>query len=172
MSASSNGYNKITVVDENDEHPRAATFEEAVENGLVRRASRVFVFKSSNQLLVQRRGPHIAKPNLLDQSAAGHVDAGEEYHQAAVRELSEEVGIEGVELREVVLSLRTKSFFNAIYRCDVPSDIKLSIDETEVSEVIWFELDELEALMTSSPEEFNPDFLEAWQMVGDMIKVS
>lgn len=169
MSASNQNHSPITIVDENDENPRAATFDEAVEHGLIRRASRVFVFDQSGRLLVQRRSEHIAKPNLLDQSAAGHVDAGETYEGAAVRELAEEIGLVDVPLTEVALSVRTRSFFNAIYKCVVESDTQFRPDEYEVAELMWFEVSELNTLMETEPERFNPDFREAWELIGDRI---
>lgn len=62
--------------------------------GLRHRAIHIFWLRPDGQLCLQRRS--FAKdncPGLLSSSCAGHVDAGEDYRTAAVRELYEELGI-------------------------------------------------------------------------------
>jgi 16S rRNA (adenine1518-N6/adenine1519-N6)-dimethyltransferase len=62
--------------------------------GLLHRAIHIFWLRADGQLCLQRRS--FAKdncPGLLSSSCAGHVDAGEGYLPAAVRELREELGV-------------------------------------------------------------------------------
>ena len=48
-----------------------------------------------NEILLQRRAPQKdSYPNMLDISAAGHLDAGEDAITGAMRELKEELGID------------------------------------------------------------------------------
>ena len=62
--------------------------------GLLHRAAHIFWLRPDGQLCLQRRS--FAKdncPGQLSSSCAGHVDAGETYLAAAVRELGEELGV-------------------------------------------------------------------------------
>lgn len=62
--------------------------------GLLHRAIHIFWLRGDGRLCLQRRS--YAKdncPGLLSSSCAGHVDSGEDYLGAAVRELHEELGV-------------------------------------------------------------------------------
>lgn len=63
--------------------------------GLLHRAIHIFWLRGDGRLCLQRRS--YAKdncPGLLSSSCAGHVDSGETYLAAAVRELREELGVD------------------------------------------------------------------------------
>lgn len=156
-------------MDENDNIIGAKYMMDAIEKGLIRRAARIYVFNESGQLLVQQRSKKILKPLLLDQSAAGHVDEGESYEQAAYRELKEELGLEGYSLTLVETSFRTTDFYNAIYKLTISDDTKIDYDPEELETVLWYELDTLNEEMKASPEKFTPAFKEAWSLLGDKI---
>lgn len=58
------------------------------------RAVHVFVRNRHGALFLQRRAPtKRIQPDRWDTSVGGHVDPGESYEQAAVRELAEELGV-------------------------------------------------------------------------------
>lgn len=152
-------YNKIVVVDENDVVVGVEYMRDAIKQGMIRRAARVYVFNTSGKLLVQQRSAYVLKPLLLDQSAAGHVNEGETYEQTAYRELKEELGIKGVALELVATSFRTKDFYNAIYKVVVPDDITINFDPEELAAVIWYDINTLDTEMKENPEKFTPAFL-------------
>lgn len=162
-------YNKIVVVDENDMVLGSEYMRDAIKQGMIRRAARVYVFNESGQLLVQQRSAYVLKPLLFDQSAAGHVDEGETYEQTAYRELKEELGIEGVHLELVVTSFRTKDFFSAVYKTIVPDTVQINFDPEELANIKWFDITELELLMGSEPSKFAPAFLEGWPLLRDKL---
>lgn len=162
-------YKKVIVVDEEDDVIGAEYVRIAVAKGLIRRASRVYVFNESGQLLVQQRSVKVNKPLLLDQSAAGHVDEGESYEEAAKRELFEELGIKNVELKLVTISFRTIDFYNGIYKVVVSNDTVIDFDPEELARVFWYNIDQLETEMKLEPEKFAPAFKEVWAMLGSKI---
>ena len=67
---------------------------------LVHRAAHVLVFNSEGSLLLQLRSKNKdIQPGKWDTSVGGHLGVGETYEQAAAREMAEELGVEGAELR-------------------------------------------------------------------------
>ena len=162
-------HSKIVVVDEEDNVIGAEYMMDAIEKRMIRRASRVYVFNESGKLLVQQRSERVLKPLMLDQSAAGHVDEGESYEQAAYRELEEELGIKGLELELVETSFRTTDFYNAIYRITIPDDTEINLDHEEIQQVIWYDTETLNNEISSEPEKFTPAFKEAWAALGNKL---
>jgi 16S rRNA (adenine1518-N6/adenine1519-N6)-dimethyltransferase len=89
----------IQIVDQNNNPTGSATKQEAWRGGLIHRVVRISILDPSGRLLAQKRSLHKEPfPGRWDNSAAGHVDAGETYEQAALRELREELGLDGIEV--------------------------------------------------------------------------
>ncbi len=159
----------ITFVDENDNILGGGTKQEALEKGIRHRIARVFLINSKGEVLMQKRGPHIfSNPDKWDQSAAGHVDHGETYEEAAYRELKEEVGVEGVPLTEIGYyykeetdEARGKKRFNRVYRGVYDGEVHPDLDE--VSEVRWIPAEELEKWMNERPQEFTEGCMLAYR---------
>jgi isopentenyldiphosphate isomerase len=93
----------ILIVDEHDKPVGSATKPEAWAQGLWHRVVRIMLEDGKGNVLLQHRTPtKDIYPNCWDNSAAGHVDAGEEgYDTAAYRELHEELGLNGLKLVEI-----------------------------------------------------------------------
>jgi len=90
------------IVDENDRAIGTKTREEAHVNNLRHRAVHLLIFNQAGELFLQKRSLWKDKnPGLWDSSAAGHVDAGESYEEAAVREIGEELGVGEVDLQRI-----------------------------------------------------------------------
>ena len=67
----------------------------AHREGLWHRAVHVVVWNRSGRILLQKRAADKASfPGFWDTSVGGHVGAGERYDQTALRECSEELGIQ------------------------------------------------------------------------------
>ncbi len=82
------------VVDERDQVidrlPRAVVHARK----LLHRAVHIFVFDDAGRMYVQLRSATKDEyPNCFTSSCSGHVDAGEDYDTAAIRELREELGL-------------------------------------------------------------------------------
>ncbi len=88
------------VVDEDDNVIGTAARRECHGNPLlIHRVAHVLVFKSSGEIILQKRSPKKdIQPGKWDTSVGGHLKPNESYREAAYRETAEELGIRNVEL--------------------------------------------------------------------------
>lgn len=96
MHLSAQNPNEIfDVVDENDCVIGQATRAEVHREKFLHRAVHILVCDSDGNVILQKRSREKdTAPGLFSTSCAGHVDAGETYEAAAMRELKEELGID------------------------------------------------------------------------------
>ena len=85
----------VDLVDENDNVTGTALRSDVHGNpSLVHRVAHVLVFNSKGELFLQKRSMNKdVQPGKWDTSVGGHLDSGELYYQAAIREMEEELGI-------------------------------------------------------------------------------
>lgn len=147
----------IIFVDEDDNIIGTGTRNEALEKGIIHRIVGVFLFNSKGELLIQKRSQNVDLPGRWDRSVGGHVDEGETYFEAAVREMKEEIGLEDVALVEVGKSYiespqkkQVKKFFDTVYTASYDGEIRF--DPKEVAEVKWISMNELEGWAKSEPQ--------------------
>lgn len=113
--------------------------------------------KGGYDVLLQKRSKEKeSNPGCYDISSAGHVSAGDEYLESALREMQEELGIEAEpkELHEVGVHL---GHFEAVFRGNVFKDAersvvyvydqpvyieKLRLQPEEVESVMWLDFEE------------------------------
>ena len=154
----------IQIVDEHDQPVGEASLHDTFSKHLIHRVVLVIVEDESGQVLLQRRGANVAtNANKWDFSAAGYVDAGENYDVSAERELQEELGLNGFRLQKLGTERageRHQNFttdrFVTIYKVVIPPDTPLKPEPSEVAEVKWFSLDELRRLLTDDVHEVTP----------------
>lgn len=142
----------IVLIDDNDNVLGTIPYEEAHKKGLPHRVSVVYLYNDKGEILVQHRDD-----GRLDHSSAGHVDPGEDYLQAAKRELFEELGVENVSLEEFAKALNIENRSNgdnikhqyAIYKCKAQPG---KINEAEVQKVYWAKPEEILSDMEKDPD--------------------
>ena len=84
----------LDIVNEKNEVIGQAEREEIHRKKLPHRIVHVLVFNDQRKLALHKRPPwNIFCPNGWTTSAGGHVDSGESYKQAALREYKEELGV-------------------------------------------------------------------------------
>jgi isopentenyl-diphosphate delta-isomerase type 1 len=149
----------IQIVDEHDNVIGTETMAKARKEGLIHRISRVMVENPEGKTLLQKRGNKVLWPNCWDNSAAGHVDAGEDYLTAAKREMLEEIGIDADELEELGVYFTDERLgekilkrFNAAYKL-VTEKQPVNVPNEEVAEVRWFALEEVKELIKNHPDQ-------------------
>lgn len=99
-------------------------------------------------------------PGLWDSSCAGHLDCGEDYDAAAVRELKEELGLTLTEppkrwLRVEACS-ETGGEFCWVYR--LRSNGPFVLDPEEIDGGEWLAPDEVTRRVAGRPQDFCPAF--------------
>ena len=89
---------KYPIVNIKDEITGYMEKEKAYRNKQMLRSVQIFVYNSKGEVYVQKRGKDkIRYPGYFCASAAGHVEAKENYREAAIRELKEELKLEQVQ---------------------------------------------------------------------------
>lgn len=128
-------------------------------NNLRHRAVHIELFNSRGELYLQRRSPwKDLNPSKWDSSAAGHVDAGESYAQAASRELGEELGVHTTLARIGALpcSKETSWEFVEVFRGCHEGPFRLAGLEVETGG--FFPLEQISRWLGDRPDDFSPLF--------------
>lgn len=134
---------------------------------LLHRAAHIFVFDSAGRLLIhQRSATKDEYPLRYTSSASGHLSAGEDYAEAAQREMFEEIGLDSpLEfLTKLPAAAETAWEHSALFR--TTTDATPRFDPVEIAGGEYVRLDDLAAWMERSPDDFSPPFrvLFAWYL--------
>lgn len=165
---------RVDIVDERDNVIGCEEKFAAHEGGLLHRMSRIFLIDSQNKLLLQKRTANKdVFPNCWDQSVGGHVDTGEDYLTAAKRELGEELGLAGLELKEVGKYYNEETYkgnelrhFNVLYTAHYSTGL-IRISQEEISKVEWFSVPQIEKWIKLKPEDFSAGFPVTFQFYNE-----
>lgn len=144
----------------------------AHKEGILHRTAHVWVIRKregKTEILLQKRSMEKDSfPGMYDTSSAGHIPAGEEPLSSALRELSEELGICAKESDlhyAGMFRIRFEKIFHGkvfreneitrVFVYDRPVEVgKLTLQESEVDEVRWFDLEKVEEEIRFSRERF------------------
>ncbi len=155
------------VVDENDQVTGQETRGEVHARKLIHRAVHVFVFNKRGDLLLQQRSMlKDVHPGVWDSSVSGHLDSGEDYAAACVRELDEEMGIRveeaPAEIGRIAPCMETGWEHVRLYRSQHSGSVRFPA--AEVQAAAWFPTVEIEAWIAARPEDFATGFIECWKL--------
>ncbi len=157
-------------VDEHDTKLGTISRGEAHDgSGKIHRAVKILIFnlEHSKMLMQQRSQTKDTNPNKWSVGVGGHVDPGETYEAAAIRELFEEMGIDNskVHFRQKKLyDLGYEREFMATFEMNVPESQNMDIDQTEVSAIAWCEIKQLPEFIAS--HEVSLETVELLQETG------
>lgn len=156
------------IVDENDLIIGTARRSECHGNpALIHRAVHVLVVNGDGALLLQKRSDlKDIQPGKWDTSVGGHLESGESYRDAAVREMHEELGLTGLPLT----FLYTSKIRNAIESENIATfltrhDGAVSWSVHEITEVRFWTPTEIDTALGCGV--FTPNFEEEWAMFGE-----
>lgn len=153
------------VVDEQDRVVGQATRGEVHRKKLWHRAVHAWVFNARGDVFLQKRS--LLKdmaPGLWDSSCSGHLDAGESYDQAIVRELEEEIGVQLDRTPERIMTERacaaTGWEFVQVYR--LPHEGPFELHPAEIERGEWRNPIELTRAIKREPQDYAPAFSHLW----------
>lgn len=147
------------VVDDADRVVRQAPRSLVHAQNLLHRAVSIFVLKSDGRLLLQLRSDSKDQyPGCYTSSASGHVDSGEDYETAAVRELREELSLEGpiAYLAKFPAGPETAFEFSVLYQ--LVTDVEPVLDPGEIAGAEFLPLKQIASMIEESPGKFTPPF--------------
>lgn len=153
---------QFDIVDENGQ-PTGETVERifAHENGIRHRAAHIWIARKGEggwQVLLQKRSmDKDSFPGMLDTSSAGHIQAGDEPLESAIRELFEELGI-AAQKEELHFAGMFQIYFEKPFHGRLFKDYEityvyiytnaveieqLTLQKEEVEAVAWFDLEDV-----------------------------
>ena len=155
------------IVDEQDRVVGCARRADVHAQRLLHRAVHVLCLDEAGRVFLQRRSMlKDSAPGKWCASCSGHVDAGEDYDTAAMRELEEEIGVK-VDPAALERWLRLEACretgmeFLWVYRVRHPGPFTLH--PAEIMDGAWYERAALDAAMRDRPRDFAGAFRHIWQ---------
>lgn len=156
------------IVDSADRVVGSAPRSQVHARGLMHRASHVLMFKgcgSDRMILLQKRSANKdSYPNIYTTSCSGHVDSGEDYDIAVVREMREETGLSvDISRLEKIGKISpcedTGHEFTFVYEMECDGSEKFSPPPDEVASLDWVKVSDFERQIAENPRNFTPSFL-------------
>ncbi len=165
-----NAGERFDVVDDGDLVIGQAARAEVHARAWKHRAVYLLLRNAHGEVFLQRRSPWKDQAaGRWGSSAAGHVDAGEDYDEAVRREIGEELGVEAKDCRlEIVANLppsaETGWEFVRLYRGR--HDGPFRWPAAEVSTGAFFPEADISRWVGRRPHDFSPGFLQCWEASG------
>jgi isopentenyl-diphosphate delta-isomerase len=155
-----------------DDHDREIGFKAKTDchlgKGILHRAFSIFVFNSSNELLLQQRSPaKMLWPGFWSNTCCSHPRRGEQMATAVTRRLTQELGFSCP--LEYLYKFKYHAQFGAVGAehelCSVyfgRYDGSVDVNVNEIAAWRFVGVEELEAELTAAPETFTPWFKMEW----------
>jgi isopentenyl-diphosphate delta-isomerase len=155
------------VVNDRDEVTGQATRKEVHARKLWHRAVHAIAFGGDGRVFLQKRSMlKDSSPGKWDASCSGHLNSGEDYEAAVVRELEEEIGLvvrpeSGLTpLFKIEACAETGWEFVWVYR--LRSDGPFVLHPAEIERGEWFTIEAVTRGMAERPREFTRPFRLIW----------
>ncbi len=132
---------------------------------LLHRSVHVLACDADDRVFLQLRGlDRDCDPNLWDSSVGGHLQSGEDYDQAVMRETQEELGVNLATVPQRLFKLSagpaTGYEFCWVYRLSHAGPF--TIDPNEAATGRWFSTVELNERLAAQPTSFTSSFRMIW----------
>ena len=141
--------------------------------GLLHRAVHIFVQNPKGEMYLQKRSMSKDRwPGVWTTGCSGHVDQGESYVEAAVRELQEELGIVcsstdlGAGFKQSP-NEETEQEFIQVFTLVWQGDVQPNADE--ISAGRWVSARALDQWIADRPDDFAPSFKCIWRRMRGVI---
>ena len=121
----------------------------------------IIIINNDNMIVVPKRSSNRKLfPNCYDFSVGGHVNSGENYEEAAYRELKEELGIKNVKLKEIAYFSPYDSdsnTFQKVYLLKYNSEI-YDYDRDGIEKIYYKSKKEIQELIKNKPNLLKTDY--------------
>lgn len=148
------------ILDENGQKTGKKKLREEVHrDGDWHRTVHIWIINDKNEVLLQRRCKNKdSNPNMLDISSAGHLSAGDESREGAIRELKEELNLDiKKEDLEYIKTIKVEegkgtnfinNEFNDIYLLKTNKKLSdMKYQEEEISEIMYIPYNEFKEMI-------------------------
>lgn len=166
---------KVVLVDTFDTEIGVMDKNQAHLHGALHRAISVFIFNSKKEWLLQRRAENkYHSPGEWTNTCCTHPFPNEDYHQAALRRLKEEMGI-SPEIEEQFRQIYKAELDNGMTEHELDavfigfSDEIPHPDPLEVAEYRYVKTKDLVADVTKNPHNYTPWFLKFYPRIEEVI---
>jgi|TARA_B000000475_G_C15922557_1_gene417295 isopentenyl-diphosphate delta-isomerase len=161
----------LSVVNEEDLVIGQRRRDEIHSLNLFHRSIHVLVFNSNGEIFLQQRGLlKQESPGLWASSVSGHVDAGESYDVACIREIEEEIGIKINYIPKKLFKLKpsklTANEFSWVYYLETDQLLNPNLSEIEMGK--WFSKENLDYFILNNQDKVADLFIHIWRKYCDL----
>jgi len=153
---------KYPIVNEKDKIIGYLTKMQAYLKKAMLRSVQIFVYNSEGELYIQKRSKNKTRyPNYFCASAAGHVEPGENYREAAIRELKEELGFKKVKKLKFIVKEKTlvgENNYAMMTLFIITTDEPIILQEKEIETGDFYPIRKIQQLISENLP-FTPAFL-------------
>lgn len=158
----------LDIVDVNDVVLGREIRAEVHRTGRLHRAVHMLVSNSRGEVFLQKRAASKdVNPNCWDSSAAGHIDSGEHYLEAAVRELEEELGVvcEAKDFHEFMRREPTPSNgFEHQRFYAIRTDLPMTLCPVEIADGRWFKPADIDEWVADNDKTLTTELKRVWSV--------
>ncbi|HCQ31501.1 TPA: hypothetical protein DIU27_03935 [Candidatus Collierbacteria bacterium] len=147
--------------------PRGVIWDNNLQSNT--RVVNIFVVDGEKKILLPVRS--LKKrylPGGFDFSCGENLQAGEEYKEAAIRGLKEELGLAGLNVSEMGSFKPDPNngfyCFGKVYMAKVLSGAEIHANLEEVSEIRWFDAQEIKEMLVDQKEKFKRDYKSIFEL--------
>ena len=172
MNRAQTAIEKFDIVDGYDRVIGIGTRADIHKKKLFHRAVHVFVFNAQGSLFLQKRSMNKdTAPGKWVSSCSGHVDLGENYFDAAVRELGEEIGLYSPDKIDLLFIERPRpeTGFEHVHVFRCLSEGPFQLNREEISDGLWFSPDAIDEWVATSSRDFAWSFVYLWKRFRERI---
>lgn len=139
---------EFDVVDEDGKVVGSTTRDKAHKDpSLIHPVVHCWLFNSQGQVLLQKRSQNKKLgAGLWDISVGGHMNKGEKPLEGLLRELEEELGLDGIDAvvaEKYIAQDESQTEYVYVFSGFLPDDAELAFNPDEIEMVAWFDLADL-----------------------------
>ena len=157
--------NKVVMVDINDNVVGTKEKIEAHKTPILHRAFSIYLYNSSNEMLIQKRADHkYHSVGLWSNACCSHPQLNENIKQGALERLENEIGIK-TDIEELFSFIYMNKFNDSLYEYEYDHvfigkyDGDFILNPEEASDAKWISIDELKKDLTLNPKAYSAWFI-------------